>query len=76
MSRLAVLSAGAARGVVTAIAAEHGFDKLGPVVHPLRVALTGRTVGPGLFELMALLGADRIAHRADAAMAQARAVGA
>lgn len=61
---------------VRGYAAEHGFDKLGPVVHPLRVALTGRTVGPGLFELMALLGADRIAHRADAAMAQARAVGA
>jgi glutamyl/glutaminyl-tRNA synthetase len=40
-----------------------GFDKLGPVVHPTRVALTGKTVGPGLFELMAALGPDRMARR-------------
>jgi glutamyl-tRNA synthetase len=43
--------------------AHKGLDKLGPVVHPVRVALTGKTVGPGLFELMALLGPDRIAAR-------------
>jgi glutamyl/glutaminyl-tRNA synthetase len=40
-----------------------GFEKLGPVVHPTRVALTGKTTGPGLFELMAVLGHDRIAKR-------------
>lgn len=40
-----------------------GLDKLGPVVHPTRVALTGKTTGPGLFELMAVLGHDRIAKR-------------
>ncbi|MFZ4506424.1 MAG: glutamate--tRNA ligase [Fimbriimonas sp.] len=46
-----------------ALQAELGFDKLGPIVHPTRVALTGKTVGPGLFELMALLGPERIAAR-------------
>lgn len=40
-----------------------GLDKLGPVVHPTRVALTGKTFGPGLFELMAVLGHDRIERR-------------
>jgi glutamyl-tRNA synthetase len=40
-----------------------GLEKLGPVVHPIRVALTGKTVGPGLFELMAVLGTDRMVKR-------------
>lgn len=40
-----------------------GLEKLGPVVHPTRVALTGKTFGPGLFELMAVLGHDRIERR-------------
>jgi glutamyl-tRNA synthetase len=40
-----------------------GIDKLGPVVHPTRVALTGKTYGPGLFELMALLGPARVKAR-------------
>lgn len=43
--------------------ADKGLEKLGPVVHPTRVALTGKTVGPGLFELMSVLGADRIRNR-------------
>ena len=40
-----------------------GLEKLGPVVHPTRVALTGKTFGPGLFELMSILGTDRIRRR-------------
>lgn len=40
-----------------------GLEKLGPVVHPTRVALTGKTSGPGLFELMEVLGKDRVAAR-------------
>lgn len=44
-------------------AAAHGFEKLGPVVHPIRVALTGRTFGPGLFELMSVLGPQRMVKR-------------
>jgi len=45
-----------------------GFEKLGPVVHPTRVALTGKTAGPGLFELMSVLGNDRIRHRLNRAL--------
>lgn len=46
-----------------------GLDKLGPVVHPVRVALTGRTTGPGLFELMAALGTERMRVRLRRALA-------
>ncbi len=47
---------------------QSGLDKLGPIVHPTRVALTGKTTGPGLFELMAVLGPERIAKRVNSAM--------
>lgn len=33
------------------------------LIHPTRLALTGRTVGPGLFELMELLGQDESVAR-------------
>jgi len=46
-----------------------GIEKLGPVVHPTRVALTGKTFGPGLFELMAILGNDRVQARLSRALA-------
>ncbi len=50
-------------GFVKGWAAENGFDKIGPVVHPTRVALSGKTSGPGLFDLMSCLGPDRMAKR-------------
>jgi len=31
----------------------------GDLVHPVRVALTGKTIGPGLFDTMAVLGKDK-----------------
>jgi glutamyl/glutaminyl-tRNA synthetase len=43
--------------------ANNELAKLGAVVHPVRVALTGKTVGPGLFELMAALGSKRMVMR-------------
>lgn len=50
-------------------AEDNGFEKLGPIVHPIRVALTGKTTGPGLFELMSVLGQDRMASRLRLAVA-------
>ncbi|MEI7998197.1 MAG: glutamate--tRNA ligase [Candidatus Omnitrophota bacterium] len=35
----------------------------GDLVHPVRVALTGRSVGPGLFETMVVLGKDKTITR-------------
>lgn len=38
-----------------------------PVIHTLRVAATGRTVGPGLFETLAVLGRTRVLRRLERA---------
>ncbi|VAW14737.1 Glutamyl-tRNA synthetase [hydrothermal vent metagenome] len=43
--------------------AEEKEIKLGKVAQPLRVALTGRTVSPGVFEVMVLLGRDETLAR-------------
>lgn len=37
--------------------------KTGDLVHPVRLALTGRTAGPGLFETIAILGKDKTISR-------------
>ncbi|HXF82244.1 MAG TPA: glutamate--tRNA ligase [bacterium] len=63
-----VLDAAAAEGLVRGLAEERGLAAR-EIVHPVRVALTGKTVGPGLFDLMALLGRERVASRLDAAVA-------
>lgn len=49
-------------------AEKQAMEKLGPVVHPTRVALTGKTTGPGLFELMSLLGPSRMKNRIENAL--------
>lgn len=41
---------------------------LGQFVHPTRLALTGKSVGPGLFELAELLGRDVCLERVDRAV--------
>ena len=43
--------------------------KLGQVAQPLRVALTGSTVSPGIFEVLAILGRDEALSRLNAAAA-------
>jgi glutamyl/glutaminyl-tRNA synthetase len=35
------------------------------LVHPTRVALTGRKAGPGLFETMEVLGKEKVLERLD-----------
>jgi glutamyl-tRNA synthetase len=37
--------------------------KLGKIAQPVRVALTGRTASPGIFEVTAILGKDRVVSR-------------
>ena len=45
--------------------------KMGKVAQPLRVALTGRTVSPGIYEVMALLGKERSLQRIRAGVERA-----
>ena len=44
--------------------------KLGKAQAPLRVAVTGRTVGPPLFESLELLGVEETIHRLRVAKAR------
>jgi len=38
------------------------------LVHPCRAALTGKTIGPGLFETMVILGKEKTQERLTAAI--------
>ncbi len=56
-------------GAIRAFAEAKGL-KLGKVAQPLRAALTGRTVSPGIFEVMVLIGkAESLARIGDQATA-------
>lgn len=46
--------------------------KLGKVAQPMRVALTGKTASPGLFEIMTVLGRDVVVSRLEKAIAHIR----
>jgi glutamyl-tRNA synthetase len=39
--------------------------KFGQLIHPLRVAVTGKAIGFGLFETLAILGQARCLQRID-----------
>jgi len=50
--------------------AEEADVKLGKIAQPMRAALTGRTVSPGIFEVLEVLGRDEsLARLADQAAA-------
>jgi glutamyl-tRNA synthetase len=42
----------------------------GKLIHPLRVALTGMAVSPGIFEVLAVMGRDLSLRRIDDAVAR------
>ena len=44
--------------------------QVGQIIHALRVAVTGKAVGFGLFETLAVLGRERVVRRIDQALAK------
>ena len=60
----------ALRGIIR----EKGI-KAGELIHPLRVALTGRTQSPGIFETMVILGRERVLERLDKAIEYIKSCG-
>jgi glutamyl-tRNA synthetase len=44
--------------------------KAATLIHAMRVTVTGKSVSPGLFEVLALLGRDRVHARSIRAMGQ------
>jgi glutamyl-tRNA synthetase len=49
--------------------------KLGGLAQPTRVAMTGRTFSPGIFEVMGILGLEKVKVRFDRAIAMAKNAG-
>jgi glutamyl-tRNA synthetase len=45
--------------------------KAAQIIHPARVALTGKSISPGLFEVMELMGKDLVMERLDKAIKMA-----
>jgi len=49
------------------VLAQHEL-KLGKIAQPVRIAVTGSTASPGIFEVLEVLGRDRTVTRLDAAL--------
>lgn len=45
--------------------------KIGDIIHAIRVTATGRAVGPGLYDCLAILGRDETLRRIDASLVRA-----
>ena len=50
----------------------HEKIKPGDLIHAVRVAVTGKSTGPGLFECLGLLGRQRSLNRIDRALERPR----
>jgi glutamyl-tRNA synthetase len=62
LEQVAPWNAATAEAAMRAFAETNGL-KLGAVAQPLRVALTGRTTSPGIFEVLAVLGREECLAR-------------
>jgi len=69
IAELTEFNAETIEAVVRAAIAQYEV-KPGEIIHPLRVSVSGRTTGPGLFELIDVLGKDRV----DARLARAESL--
>ncbi|MCK6553453.1 glutamate--tRNA ligase [Candidatus Binatia bacterium] len=61
------------KGVFETVMAQFGLG-LGKLAQPVRVAMTGGAVSPGIFEVLEVLGKDRTMARLDAALARLAAM--
>jgi glutamyl-tRNA synthetase len=48
----------------------HEGIKVGDIIHALRVAVTGKAVGPGLYDCLELLGRETVQHRIERTLAE------
>jgi glutamyl-tRNA synthetase len=65
-AELADFDAASTEGALRGVAEARGV-KAGTLIHAVRVAVTGRAVSPGLFEVLALVGRARVHRRLAAA---------
>jgi len=62
LARLASFSKEDTEKAVRELAAELDI-KAAMLIHPIRVAVTGKQAGPGLFEILEVLGKNRVVSR-------------
>jgi glutamyl-tRNA synthetase len=62
LEALASFDESSLEAVFHAVMAETGL-KLGKIAQPTRVALTGRTASPGIFEIIQIMGKDKVLSR-------------
>jgi glutamyl-tRNA synthetase len=67
LAELPTFDAGSVEAAVRAVAEARGV-KAGTLIHAIRVAMTGKAVSPGLFEVVWLLGRERVRARIAAAV--------
>ncbi len=65
--KLDTFTAGAIEETLRQVAEAHNSSG-GKLIHPLRLAVTGVSVGPGLFELLEVLGKETVLRRIDRGM--------
>ncbi len=68
LAKLATWSDESVKSCFEAVLARHDDLKMGQLAQPVRVALTGGTVSPGIFETLAVLGQPRSIERIAAAL--------
>lgn len=66
ISRMDTFDAASLEKAFRGLVAELGIQA-SELVHPVRVALTGKAIGPGLFDTMAILGKEKTVQRLQAA---------
>jgi glutamyl-tRNA synthetase len=67
VSELKAFDAASLESALRALAAERGI-KPGALIHATRVAVTGQAVSPGIFDVLELMGRDRVVQRLAAAI--------
>ena len=63
-AQLAAFDATSLEAALKSVAAEQNV-KAGVLVHPLRLACTGKSIGPSLYHLMEILGREKVLERMD-----------
>jgi len=66
LAALDTFDSGSTEAALRALADARGV-KAGVLIHAVRVAVTGKTASPGLFDVLALLGRNRVHARVAAA---------
>jgi glutamyl-tRNA synthetase len=70
LARLETWTAPALEETIKAYAETHAEGKLGQVAQPLRIAVSGGTISPAIFDTLAILGRDSVLRRIQHCLAQ------